>query len=51
MWVKIDEEKETLLVEQAKGSRQVSLKPNKVYLYILKDGGRQLDSVTVIAVD
>lgn len=51
VWLKIDEESETLVVKQGKGSRQVQMKPNKIYLYILKDAGGQLDSVTVMAVD
>lgn len=51
VWVKVDDETEKLVVQQGKGSRQVQVKPNKVYLYILKDSGRQLDSVTVIAVE
>lgn len=50
VWVKIDDEDEKLLVKEGKGSRQVQVKPNKVYLYLLKASGRQIDSVTVIAV-
>ncbi len=51
VWLKVDEESEKLVVKQGKGSRRVQMKPNKVYLYILKDSGQQLDSVTVMAVD
>ena len=51
VWVKIDDEDEKLVVKQAKGSQQVQVKPNKIYLYILKDSGQQLDSTTVTAVD
>ena len=51
VWLKIDEEEEKLVVKQSKGSQQVKVKPNKVYLYILKDSGEQIDSVTVVAVN
>ena len=51
VWLKIDDEDEKLLVKQAKGSREERLKPNKVYFYMLKDRGEQLDSLTVIAAD
>ena len=51
VWVKIEDEDEKLVVRQAKGSQQVQVKPNKIYLYILKDSGQQLDSTTVTAVD
>jgi hypothetical protein len=49
VWLKIDEEEEKLVVKQAKGTREEHLKANKVYYYILKDAGKQLDSLTVIA--
>jgi hypothetical protein len=51
VWLKIDDENEKLVVKQAKGSREERLKPNKVYYYILKNAGQQLDSLTVIASD
>lgn len=51
VWLKVDDETEKLVVQQAKGSRQVQVRPNKIYLYILKDSGQQLDSVTVMALN
>jgi hypothetical protein len=47
IWVKVDDQDETKIVEQGKGSRQVKVAPGKTYLYILTDSGQRLAIVTV----
>jgi hypothetical protein len=49
VWVGVDGEDPTFLVEQGKGSRKVTVEPGKTYLYILTDSGQQLSTVTVRA--
>ena len=47
VWVKVDDGDETFVVEQGKGSRQVTVEPGRTYLYILSDAGKRLATVTV----
>jgi len=47
VWVKVDDGDETFVVEQGKGSRQVTVEPGRTYLYILSDAGKRLAAVTV----
>ena len=47
VWVKVDDGDETFVVEQGKGTRQVTVEPGKTYLYILTDAGKRLATVTV----
>ena len=47
LWVKVDDGDETFVVEQGKGTRQVTVEPGKTYLYILADAGERLATVTV----
>ncbi len=47
VWVSVDGGDETKVVEQGKGTRQVSVEPGKTYRYILTDSGRELATVTV----
>jgi hypothetical protein len=47
VWVKVDDGDETFIVEQGKGSRQVTVEPGRTYLYILSDAGKRLAAVTV----
>ena len=49
VWVKVDGQDETFVVEQGKGSREVTVEPGRTYLYILTDSGQQLATVTVRA--
>jgi hypothetical protein len=49
VWVGVNGEDPTFLVEQGKGSRKVTVEPGKTYLYILTDSGQQLSTVTVKA--
>jgi len=47
VWVKVDDGDETFVVEQGKGTRQVTIERGKTYLYILADAGKRLATVTV----
>lgn len=47
VWVKVDGQDETFVVEQGKGTREVTVEPGKTYLYILTDSGKRLATVTV----
>ena len=47
VWVKVDADDETFIVEQGKGTRQVTIEPGKTYLFILTDAGQRLATVTV----
>jgi hypothetical protein len=47
VWVKIDDQDETKVVAQGKGTLQVAVVPFKTYVYTLKDAGKTLASVTV----
>jgi hypothetical protein len=47
LWVKVDDQDEKLVIEQGKGSRQMVVEPGKSYLYILRDSGTRLATVTV----
>jgi hypothetical protein len=47
VWVKVDDADETLIVEQGKGTREVTIEPGKTYLFILTDAGQRLATVTV----
>ena len=47
VWVKIDDADETFMVEQGKGTREVTIEPRKTYLFILTDAGQRLATVTV----
>ena len=47
LWVKIDDADEKFVVEQGKGSREVTIEPGKTYVYILTDSGHTLATVTV----
>jgi hypothetical protein len=47
VWVKVDDGDETFVVEQGKGTRQVTVEPGKSYLYILTDASKRLATVTV----
>jgi hypothetical protein len=49
VWVKVDDQDETFVVENGKGSRKVVVEPGKTYLYILTDSGKRLATVTVRA--
>jgi hypothetical protein len=49
VWVKVDDQEETFVVEKGKGTRQVTVRPGKTYLYILTDSGQRLATVTVKA--
>lgn len=49
VWVKVDDNDETFVVEQGKGSRRVTIELGKTYLYILTDFGKTLATVTVTA--
>ena len=45
--MKVNDGDETFVVEQAKGSRKVSVQPGRTYLYILTDSNERLATVTV----
>lgn len=47
VWVKVDDQDETKVVAQGKGTLQVAVVPFKTYVYTLKDAGKTLASVTV----
>lgn len=47
VWVKVDGEDETKIVEQGKGSRRATVEPGKTYRYILTDSSQTLATVTV----
>ena len=47
VWVKADDEDETLVVATGKGTLQVSVIPGKSYLYILRDAGKTLARIIV----
>ena len=49
VWVKVDGGDETKVVEQGKGTRQVTVEPGKTYQYILTDSGQQLATTTAKA--
>ncbi len=49
VWVAVDNNDETFVVEQGKGSRQVTIELGKTYLYKLADFGKTLASITVTA--
>jgi hypothetical protein len=49
VWVKVDGADETKVVEQGKGTRQVTVEPGKTYQYVLTDAGQQLATTTVKA--
>lgn len=46
VWVKVGDEDEVKVVEQGKGSRQITVEPGKEYLYILTDSGQRLATTT-----
>ena len=46
VWVSVDGGQERKVVEQGKGTRQVSVEPGKTYRYILTDSGQQLATDT-----
>ena len=46
VWVKVDGGDETKVVEQGKGTRQVTVEPGKTYQFILTDSGQQLATTT-----
>ena len=47
VWVKVDDEDETKIVEEGKGSRRVTVELGKTYRYILTDSSQTLATVTV----
>lgn len=47
VWLKVDDEDETKVIEAGKGSLQETILPGKTYLYILTDAGKTLATVTV----
>jgi hypothetical protein len=47
VWVKVDDQNETKLLERGKGTLPVVVVPGKTYLYILTDAGTTLATVTV----
>jgi hypothetical protein len=47
VWVSVDGGDETKVVEQGKGTREVTVEPGKTYRYILTDSGQQLATTTV----
>lgn len=47
VWVGVDGQDPTFVVEQGKGSRRVTVEPGKTYRYILTDSGKDLATVTV----
>jgi hypothetical protein len=47
IWVKVGDQDEKFVVEQGKGTRQVTVRPGKTYLYILTDSGQRLATVMV----
>lgn len=47
VWVKVDDQDETFVVEQGKGTRQVMVEAGKTYLYILTDAGTTLATTTI----
>ena len=47
VWVKVDGADETFIVEQGKGTREVTVELGKTYLFILTDAGQRLATVTV----
>jgi hypothetical protein len=47
VWVKVDDQDETKVVAQGKGTLQVAVVPGKTYVYTLKDKGQVLATVTV----
>jgi hypothetical protein len=49
VWVSVDGGDETKVVEQAKGTREVTVEPGKTYQYILTDAGQQLATTSVKA--
>lgn len=49
VWVKVDGADETKIVEQGKGTREVTVEAGKTYQYILTDSGQQLATTTVKA--
>ena len=49
VWVKVDDNDETFIVESGKGTRQVPIELGKTYLFKLSDANELLASVTVTA--
>ena len=49
VWMSVDGGDETKVVEQGKGTRQMTVEPGKTYKYILTDAGQQLGTTTVKA--
>jgi hypothetical protein len=49
VWVGVDGNDETFVVEKGKGTRQVTIELGKTYIYKLADFGKTLASVTVTA--
>jgi hypothetical protein len=47
VWVKVDDQDETKVVAQGKGTLQVAVVPGKTYVYTLKEKGQVLATVTV----
>lgn len=47
LWVKVGNEDEIFVVEQGKGTRQVTVEPGKEYLYILTDAGKRLATAAI----
>ena len=47
IWVKVNGQDETKVLEKGKGTLEVTVEPNKTYLYILTDAGKTLATVTV----
>jgi hypothetical protein len=47
VWVKVDDQDETKVIEAGKGSLEATIVPGKTYVYILTDAGKTLDTVTV----
>jgi hypothetical protein len=47
LWVKVDDQEEKFVIEQGKGSRLMVVEPGKSYLYMLRDSGTRLATVTV----
>jgi hypothetical protein len=48
VWFKVNNGDEAFVVEQGKGSRQVTVERGKVYTYILTDAGKTLATVVVV---
>jgi hypothetical protein len=47
VWISVDGADETFIVEQGKGSREMTVESGKTYLFILTDNGERLATITV----